>query len=132
MHNELKPLPPTDLYCIDVPDDAKGFYLNEPMNRVCLKYRHYKLGHCLDNIEIPKGNWKILGTVTKEEISFDCEAHIDGNNGGIHDTMWRDYTMKDLLGNFQCQTASESFRSLLTSNGICFEKGYKKLILRKK
>jgi len=66
---------------------------------------------------LPIGEWKILGTVTKDEIDFDVEPFVGANivwNGVKNVFVYKDY-IND-YGNFL--DTKQSFYSLLKANGI--------------
>lgn len=115
-NNELKPLPPTSLYCIDVPEDAEN--IEEHGN-----YITYHTGMGTEDYDILRysfdEDYEVVGEVTKEEILFDCEPHIDSWNSVSNDgtKVYENYAK----GIPKCRSADKSFRSLLTSNGILFE-----------
>lgn len=61
---------------------------------------------------IPQG-YEIIGTVTEDNIDFDYIDLLDGNNGGVDDTMYNDYTLVNRFMTFIFEDPEESFRSLL-------------------
>lgn len=78
----LTPLPPTGLYCIEVPKDASGFLVDyeEKINTNQEIFSYLKKDNSYHNFILPEGNWQILGTVTKEEVSFDTAPYLGRNN----------------------------------------------------
>ncbi len=57
------------LWAGEVPMGATTFYMYAPDTVI---YRH---GECSPLINLPKGEWKIVGEVTKDYIDFDTEPH---------------------------------------------------------
>lgn len=131
------------LYAIPVPTEAHSFtahnaesnyrgktnYLSEIW---CRKDNYSERIYSIDdNVDI-----KIIGTVTQEEIDFDCEPHVKPSidlpeykyGGEIHpkETYW-DYESKT----FWMDCSDDSFRSLLSSKGIKPTKETKLLIIEK-
>lgn len=101
-----------NLYSVEVPSDAKklikikyDFNGNYMLESICDKFK----------LKIPF-DFKILGEVSKDEISFDVEPYVEIFNKGLA-KRYVDYMRKWLL----YRTPKESFRSLLQSKGIYFE-----------
>lgn len=69
---------------------------------------------------LPEGNYRVLGTVTKDEISFDCEPYVE-KRIVLGDTVFKDYSKG--YPNWLYEPA-RSFRSLLQSKGIHFVNPY--------
>lgn len=71
-------------------------------------------------ISIKQSNWKILGYLTKDEISFDVEPYVEGSKinyeSGLMKCRYKEYNDKK----FKWITKDESFRSLLQSHNIHF------------
>jgi len=64
---------PANLIVLQVPEDAKEF-------SVLTEWLFYHISDkplpC--SLEIPKGNYQIIGTITKDLIfSFDCEKYVE-------------------------------------------------------
>lgn len=100
---------PTDLLAVVVPLEAENIVIpNQLTTNIFYEVKGY-LG--IDIIKVPLGMYKILGTCTKDHIDFDVEPYQH----------WRDTN----------NTPEQSFRSLLTANGIDLELTPKVLILKK-
>ena len=66
------------LWMIEVPDDAIEFEITtSTLISGSDKYLRYpdKTGATL--IHLPKGEWQLIGTVTKDSIDFDCEPYVE-------------------------------------------------------
>lgn len=66
-----------------------------------------------DDVFIGKGDFKILGTVTATDISFDVEPYVERDSS---------ISFKDYVGDkWPFPNPNGSFRSLLASKGLYFE-----------
>lgn len=128
------------IIAVIVPEDAYDFYLSN-MRRVgkttiyfwtALIDKHYDGSNCLSKQgwDIPRNNYKIIGTITKSETNepifdFDCEKYVEPINDKMY-IRYTDYTRR-------CKTKEESFISLLQSKGIFLEElNNKKLLILEK
>ena len=69
-------------------------------------------------IELPNGQHDFL-FISSQVTEEDCKKVVEGNNGGIDDTMWRGYLLSEqTFACFTKPTALESFQSLLQSKNI--------------
>jgi hypothetical protein len=118
MKDQLTPLKETDIYIVEVLKDAIDFQIEN--NK--LEYWNDYEGNNPDKdnwvgIQLPEGNWQILGTITSDSISFDPALYLEKEIVDIFYEgfeMYRDYM--DDPGTFIIDP-EESFRSLLTSCG---------------
>lgn len=86
------------------------------------KFRGYQN---YDRLNLPDGNWSILGAVNKKrEVSFDCRDIVEYRNYEGYRGTWRvcyaDYTKKHPLSINESTLLSynDSFISLLEANGL--------------
>jgi hypothetical protein len=109
----IKELKPTNLLAADFPANA----LNFKTASIDTNWIFYTLEGLVKKTLLPKGNYKILGEVTKDKIGFDVEPYLDSNIISMYGV--KDY--KDYIdsGN-RYQQSSKSFYSLLAANGIYF------------
>jgi len=75
----------------------------------------------LDYIQLPLGKYELLGEVTADEITFDCEPYVEKNHfvsmfDGKETHNYKNY----LYPNYMCLDAKESLYSLLQSKEIYF------------
>ena len=103
-----------NVYGVKVPSDASNFKIQKPFidNRVYWNAKENEVSY-LYNQTLDTGNWKILGTLTKDEISFDVFEIVDkcddlGN--------YKNYK----TNNFTFWCSKQSFRSALPKE-IYFE-----------
>lgn len=77
----------------------------------------------LNVIDMPDGDYKILGTITASEIDFEIdEDWVDWHERQGFETRWYDFTNH----NSWLPTIEQSFRSLLTSKGVYWENPYER------
>ena len=110
-----------NLYAVETDKDVIGFKFNSKGDAI------YPMLHgsaTLHPIQLPSGNWQIIGTVTKDSIDFDCRKFIEGY--GID--RWRNYKFESQYEEVLKSTPEYSFRSLLTSKGLT---DYNKLVIIK-
>ena len=119
---------PTDLIAVEVPEDAGDFKVCKGPNYWVSWLHNYeltKLGNSLAEfgplIELPKGNYSILGTVIKDDISFDFEPYL------LSDKVEGLY-YKYGNGRYGIKEKKAAFYALLKENGL-FD--YKKLLILK-
>lgn len=119
----MKKLEPTlSLYAVEVPLDAEDIELHEEdENNVYITY-HTGMGSDGYDIlmeTIPKGEFELLGEVTKDTISFDPENYVENL---FRSEAWKDYRILENKGwgSYPLLTAKESFYSLLAANGKHF------------
>lgn len=112
---KMTELKDSGLMAIEVPEDAHDFYLMS--NKQWVLYRTKT-----SNMEIIKGKSKcdLIGYCTADEISFDPVDVVDMDKYSVG---WRNYNDDSILPN-----PEESFRSLLTANGVLFVNPYGKIM----
>lgn len=100
------------LFAVGVPEDAEKIELT---NYGLL----WEIGADWDSLHFMQdvnSNFKILGTVTKDNIDFDVDTYVECENG-----RFKNYQTKDA---FIVLTSELSFRSLLASKELYFENPY--------
>lgn len=124
------------IYAVTVPKDAKDFFIGDlnilQFNSKNWRGNHYEDGRCILVLPTPKDNWGgfyILGTVTSESIDFDVSGLVDSEK-------WpsgREYfNYEDGFYKTSEFTASDSFRSLLSSKGVVLRENEKLIIIQKR
>lgn len=113
------------LYAIVVPEIASKPYISNT-NFVCYytPYGYREIAY----FEQLEGDFKILGTATKDTIDFDCEPCVESievseykYGGELHPKdMFLDYT----TNTYWLESYEESFRSLIESKGLYFVNPY--------
>lgn len=109
-------LPHKDLYAIKFPLDTTGFDIRKDYYATSIAYisdnPHY---FCFGKF-IPKGDWKILGEVTKDSISFDSDDIVNKKmeEGSMRYENYDDKYANDFL------LPDDSFMSLLKLHGVYF------------
>ncbi len=101
------------IVAVPVPEDVKGItvYDNTPAPTL----RYLELSTMLVQIvNLPEGNWTILGKLS-ELSDKDCEPLIENWNSAFDD---KTKIYENYYGVFKCNTAKESFISLLKANGV--------------
>lgn len=66
-----------------------------------------------------------IGTVTKDEISFDCEPYVE-----VSFDRWKDYTRTN-INSWSLLSSEASFRSLLQSAGVDWKVVQKLIFIEK-
>jgi len=124
MSNLIEILP--NIYGVKVPKYYIQGQVQKWYNEYFLKYayKNEKFDTFSDEIRLGENNFKILGTLTKDEISFDASEVVDSAEIDIEQydgilvatpRFW-DYEFKS----FDCSSSNESFRSALPEE-IYFE-----------
>lgn len=110
----MKQLLPTNLWVIEVPEDAIEFKQFDRKNSICYFSRCDKYWHWID----AHFNFSVIGTVTKNSIDFDAEPFLIKNGPLTKDRVYlfEDYTEHSL----GFENSQESFYSLLQVNGFHF------------
>lgn len=109
---------PTDLLVVVTENHLRDFYISG-LNFACA----YEPVRTVIT-ELPEGNWEILGTCTKDHIDFDVQDLVESievaeykYGGELHPKdLFLDYESKT----YWLESYAESFRSLLSSNGLHF------------
>lgn len=127
------------LLAVEVPEDAKDFFVN---NVGCIRYTHNqdRQSSCIEPQQLKfyaeKDNCKILGTVAKGEVDFDCEGlvKIESWKPLNNKSLYYNYTAKGCMDYRDIIEAAfdnpkESFISLLQSHNLDTTKMY--LIIQK-
>jgi len=126
-------LAPTNLIAVTVPEYAIDIKLNRDGYG---RDEPYYISYCKPDDSYRDGfdtnlnigsKYEIIGTVTKDSIDFDTSQCIKKNHvmhGGYMDYLKN----KDQHIVWKCQTANESFISLLEANGIYLKNPLKKPI----
>lgn len=111
-------LTPTPLIAFEVESESKNFEIVENI--------WYEIGEHPFYIDIPDGEWEILGTVDKGVIDFDCEPYLE-YSGEYYDgkLFWCYGEEKDKYAH-----ENEAFLSLLESHSLSLDKKY--LIIKPK
>lgn len=114
------------LIAVLLPEDAYDFDLKIKF----LKYKFLENNqiNILKDFKYSKNSYKILGTVTKDNIDFDCEKYVEKC---LNSFSYINYKSKNQPSVFR--TKKESFISLLNSKGLFLDKldNQKILILEK-
>lgn len=105
-----------NLYGIEIPADILGeIQVGKFLSKNIIRY--VRAGQPSNIIfyseELPEGNWKILGTASKDKISFDVDEIIPDGDGV--------YFINYLTGLRAFNNKIESFYSLLNSKGYYWE-----------
>lgn len=110
----MKELKPSVLIAIEVPEHAMGAvtYQSEYSDKYVLRW----IDEIINIVDLPKGKWELIGSVTAEHIDFDPAEYIETTLGK---TWAKDYTTGKFIDN-----ASQGFRSLLTANDVHFVNPY--------
>ena len=117
-----------NLSAIKVPGDAEMFmtckaktgFLEHETRMTSTFCWADKKGENYDQIDIPLGNYRILGWCTKDEITFDCEPYVER----LSLETYVNYNTAPFLTKHYFKNADASFRSLLQSKGIHFVNPY--------
>lgn len=111
-----------NLYTIEVPADATEVHIGKPFGKSRIVYKSPKF-YEYRKIEL-NGEYKLIGEVTADSMTFDPEPYVQaecggfmGNVKGFHDYCQVGVTMDGL----PLETAEQSFRSFLQSNGKHFK-----------
>jgi hypothetical protein len=128
----MKQLQPTKLHVIQVPIEATNF------KKTCIRFSkkfglYYEIGRDYNHIRIGF-DFKILGTVTKDVISFDIEPYLEIDNSlGIDYSLSNGKFFKLYTDEFEecvkiISTTNDyrAFYSLLNANDLYFENPYQK------
>lgn len=120
----MKQLNQTNLYAVKVPKDATHIKINS--KTFCLSYYHNKNVDSFYSAFCSEHNLyngcKIIGTVTKDTIDFDCGRYVEDSKW--YAKMWHNYNPHDGLRpllSHECSTKEQSFYSLLEVNEFYFE-----------
>lgn len=112
-------------YSAEVPEGAIDWKISGT-NYLCFKEPYYNDSRKTYEWQAypPRleGNWEIIGTVTKDEISFDVEGVAESNNNGF-----KNYERIPNEFSPSFDSKEQSFRSLLSSKGVYFENPYGKI-----
>ena len=118
--NKLREILP-NIYGVKVPSEIELFHIRWLDNQIL----GYKKDYVFWESDIfLDGNWKILGTLTKDEISFDASEYVESTEIDIEQydgilvatpRFW-DYELES----FSCSSSDDSFRSALPEE-IYFE-----------
>ena len=110
----MKELKPSGLIAIEVPEHAMGAvtYQSEYSDKYVLRW----IDDIINIVDLPKGKWELIGSVTAEHIDFDVEPNVEA----VGDDDYKDYTHH--LNVFADE--NDSFRSLLTANDVHFVNPY--------
>lgn len=101
------------LISVEVPVEAKDFKIS-PLE-IGMNYLEYPDRTGCTKLPIPKGEYAIVGTVTKNTIDFEPEPYVEGNGMGCYNNY------KGFPDNkFTELDPHDSFRSLLESKGLHF------------
>jgi hypothetical protein len=105
---------PNNHLLVSVPKDAENF--RKAFSEFCHPTLLYEIFETNLQVKVFDFDFEILGTVTKDNISFDCEVVVESfyDFDGIKG--WYDYPDKKMVWN----TAEQSFRSLLQSLDVYF------------
>ncbi len=77
-----------------------------------------------------KDKFKIIGTVTEDNIDFDCEKYVEYYDYNSNLRMYKDYNFPKSEGElFDYDFAYQSFNSLLNSKGLFLDKLHNQKIL---
>lgn len=121
-----------NLSAIQVPGDAR----DPDIGKKFLMFKASDGTQDVENIiDIPEGNYRILGYVTKDEISFDPNRYIQRleNPDGLYiqNQYFGDYEYENYMGGENFLYPDLSFRSLLQSKGIDLNIVEKVIIIEK-
>lgn len=101
-----------NLYCIEVPESAKNVKISSLNN--LYEYGDFGIKNILYELPIDD-KFQVLGTLTKDEVSFDCEPYVEVSS--THSLKGKDEIIcmyKIYSGKFTESTSMfESFRSLI-------------------
>lgn len=117
-------LKPTELYAVEVPEDAHSFKIStDTENDDKYSALYYEYGVEENYLMHLNGHYEIIGTTTANDIEFDCYPYLRNTPSWIEwyndDYDYKDFSLSD----------SEAFLSLMQSNGLDTNK--KHLILKK-
>jgi len=110
------PLHPTNMYAVAVPkgDASISWYIR--WRGYCEEKKLPILNSELP--ELPPGEWKFLGLVTKDTIDFDAHLYVSTHFNGL----FTNYEQEDEnASDAFVETPEDSFRSLLSANECWFE-----------
>lgn len=99
------------LLAVEVPFDAHNAYVVEVLRVYMLMYKAFGNEPCAIHIGF-KCNF--IGTVTNDEIDFDCEPYVEEKYAGYKSYNTAGYWLD----------AKRSFHSLLLSKGLTLDKKY--------
>lgn len=108
------------LYCVEVPSDATEFNIDGKELYYKSNFEGFGEVGRLRNIPDLSDDFKIIGEVSKDEISFDAEPYVEKTDSPY----WysRGFSFIDYTNDSNCFTTSEeSFLRLLQSKGVYFE-----------
>ena len=107
------------LFGIEVPEGAEQFSYDSFRDHISANEYNDDNSVCdWFSEKLPKGNYRIIGTVTKEIIGFDCRPYVEF---GSYRNTFHNYIKNSNHKADQLPTKEDSFRSLLSSLGIYFE-----------
>jgi len=114
------PLHPTNLYAVAVPSNTTKCVLNELQGRLYIQMAESgDMEHGVDSVELPPGEWKFIGLVTKDTIDFDAEKYVECISRPLE--IWKNYHIDTQYMEYAPKSAADSFRSLLSANECFFE-----------
>lgn len=121
MKNQLTPLKETGIYILELPIGATDIFIGKFDECPIVGFKTPTMPEDLACLfkKIDSIDYTILGTITSDSISFDPSPYLDKAKYEHPTDKWRDYEIGAAPAgfNYRCQTASASFRSLLTSCG---------------
>lgn len=117
-----------ELLLVEVPKNIQSYTLGVSAMYKGAKYLIFDTttsnGHDT-RVDLPTGNYSILGLITENEIGFDCEGYVDVIGGFIAGNVkfYRNYKYEvPQPVSFTFTNKDDSFRSLLSSHGISLDK----------
>ena len=102
-----------DLFCIEVPMDANDFGFGFSFGKNTIGYYNNKECDEFIEVELPHNKWQLIGEVTKDELTFDCEPYV----GREWCEPFEDYSYYTNYNNSKLfyNDKKDSFRSLIES-----------------
>lgn len=114
MENLIEILP--NIYGVKVPLDAEDFEQSRSQYNYNIRLINYSVTHPIyfyqgESVEIGDFNFKILGTITATEISFDASDIVECQSKTF--SLYKNYKADTGYMEHMCRTPEQSFRSAL-------------------
>lgn len=103
------------LFAIEVPNHiaSESIFIDE--NNLLDSWNpHYK-GGC----QLPEGQWKLIGTIDKDGMDFDCKTFVHWFATEIGNIYYKDYRIN--VNGYPFSNPADAFRSLLASKNLHWE-----------
>lgn len=114
---KMKELKPSGLFCVPVPEHTINIRIYNEDDKPYIRW----IDDIINIVDLPKGKWELIGSITAEHIDFDVEPYVyqskDRRSLGI--PFWKGHE-KDEWQIF----SKDAFRSLLTANDVHFVNPY--------